>query len=295
MLTILILLAMVGLGLTFGVLLAVANKKLVVEVDPRVYEVDDVLPKGQCGACGFAGCLGYADAVVKNPDVPTNLCVPGKEAVAKKIAEITGKTVSAVDSRIASVKCAGTFDKAVQNFEYDGIQGCVSANLLQGGNKVCKYGCLGYGTCVKACPFGAMRMSQEGLPIINQDKCTGCGKCVTACPRKVIELIDQESMVRVNCSSLDKGAVSRTTCSVSCIGCGICSKQCPHDAIKIENNLAVIDKQICINDCYDPVCLEKCPTRAIRPVIFGILPGTENENSEYFIYKGYEQSGIYYL
>lgn len=295
MITIFIIVVMIGLGLTFGILLAVANNKLVVEVDPRIYEVDEVLPKGQCGACGFAGCLGYADAVVKNPDVPTNLCAPGKEEVARKIAEITGKKPASVESRIASVRCAGTFEKAKQNFEYDGIQGCVSANILQGGNKLCKYGCLGYGTCVKACPFNAMRMSPEGLPIINREKCTGCGKCVTACPRGVIELIDEESMVRVDCNSRDKGAVSRLTCTVSCIGCGICSKQCGHNAIKIENNLAVVDRAICINECYDPTCLAKCPTKAIRPVVFGILPGTENENSDNFIYKGYEQSGIYYL
>lgn len=286
---------MVGLGLTFGLLLAIANNKLLVEVDPRVYEIDDILPKGQCGACGFAGCLGYADAVVKNPDIPTNLCAPGKEPVAKKIAEITGKTVAAVNAKVASVQCAGTFEKAVQNYEYEGIHGCVSANLLQGGNKSCKYGCLGFGTCVKACPFKAMKMSPEGLPIINPEKCTGCGKCVTACPRKVIELIEPESMVRVNCRSLDKGAVSRQLCKVSCIGCGLCAKNCMHEAIVMENNIAVVDKQICSRECYDPTCLAKCPTKAIRPVILGILPGTENENSDHFIYKGYEQNGIYYL
>jgi Na+-translocating ferredoxin:NAD+ oxidoreductase subunit B len=295
MVTIFIFLVMIGIGLMFGILLALANNKLAVEVDPRVYAVDDVLPKGQCGACGYAGCLGYADAVVKNPDVPVNLCAPGKLDVARKIAEITGKNEAAVDSRIASVRCAWTIDKAVQNFEYDGIHGCVSANLLQGGNKVCKYGCLGFGTCVKACHFNAMRMSPEGLPIINPEKCNGCGKCVEACPRNIIELIDPESMVRVNCMSLDKPAVSRQNCKVSCIGCGLCAKDCPLEAIVIENNLAVVDKRICIEECYNPTCLEHCPTKAIRPVIFGILPGTENENSDNFIYKGYEQSGIYYF
>jgi RnfABCDGE-type electron transport complex B subunit len=295
MTTLFIFIVMTGLGLTFGLMLAIANNKLAVEVDPRIYEVDDILPKGQCGACGFAGCLGYADAVVKNPDVPVNLCAPGKEEVARKIATITGKAQSSIEKKVASIKCAGTLDKAVRNFEYVGIQGCVSANLLQGGSKVCKYGCLGYGTCVKACPFHAMRMSPEGLPLINPEKCTGCGKCVSACPRHIIELIDPESMVRVNCSSFDKPSVSRQVCQVSCIGCAQCAKQCSHQAIKIENNLAIIDKTICIEECYDPVCLSKCPTKAIRPLIFGLLPGTENENSDNFIYKGYEQSGIYYF
>ncbi len=295
MITLFIFILMISLGLVFGLVLAFANSRLAVETDPLINEVADILPKGQCGACGFAGCLGYADAVVKNPGVPVNLCIPGKEDVAFKIAEITGKKAASVELRTASLKCAGTFEKAVYNFEYEGISGCVSANLLQGGNKACKYGCLGYGTCVRACPFHAMRMSQEGLPLVNREKCNGCGKCVSACPKNLIELIDREAMVRVDCNSHDKGAVKRQVCKVSCIGCGICAGQCLHGAIKMDSNLAIVDKSICALNCYNPVCLSKCPTKAIRPVIFGVLPGTENENSDHFIYKGYEQRGIYYF
>ena len=291
MTTLFIFIVLVGLGTVFGLLLGIASTKLVVEVDPRIHEVDEVLPKGQCGACGFAGCLGYANAVVKNPDVPPNLCTPGKEEVAKRVAEITGKDMGSMALKKASIRCAGTYEKAVRKFEYHGIKGCVSANILQGGDKGCKYGCLGYATCVRSCPFGAMKMSREGLPIVNPIKCTGCGKCVTSCPRNIIELIEPNALVRVNCSSLDKGAISRKNCQISCIGCGICAKACPYTAIKIENNLAVVDKSICIEKCKDPVCLLKCPTKAIRPVVLGVLPGTEKVHSnKSLIYKGYDQS-----
>ena len=261
---VLIIIVMSSTGLLFGLLLAVANKKLVVETDPRVQEVDEALPKGQCGACGYAGCIGYAEAVVKNPDVPTNLCAPGKDEVARRIAEITGKDPMPTERRIASIKCAGTYEKSIRIFEYKGIKGCVSANMLQGGNKACKYGCLGFGTCVKGCFFGAMKMSPGGIPIVNPEKCNGCGKCATLCPKNIIEMIPRDSIVRVNCKSKDKGVISRRFCKVSCIGCRHCEKDCPHHAVKVENNLAFVDENICIEKCSDPVCLLKCPTKAIK-------------------------------
>jgi RnfABCDGE-type electron transport complex B subunit len=275
MIAIYIILVMGGLGLLFGLLLSVANRKFAVEVDPRIHEVEDVLPKGQCGACGYPGCLGYAEAVVTNPDVPTNLCIPGKEAVAKKVAEITGKKPDAVEAKIAHIRCAGSYEKAERTYIYKGISDCLSANILQGGNKGCTYGCLGYGTCVKACMFGAMHMSPEGLPVVNPEKCTGCGKCATLCPRAVITFVSPDVMVKVNCNSHDKGAVVRKICKAGCIGCGMCAKQCPYQAITMDNFLAVVDHSICMEKCNDPVCLAKCPTKSIRPAIWGVVPGTE--------------------
>jgi Na+-translocating ferredoxin:NAD+ oxidoreductase subunit B len=266
----LIIAVMASTGLVFGLLLALANKKLVVSEDPRIAEVEEVLPKGQCGACGYAGCLGYAEAVVKNPDVPTNLCAPGKDETAQKIAIITGKNPADTEQKIASIRCAGTFEKAHNIFEYRGIHGCVSANLLQGGNKACKYGCLGFGTCVKGCFFGALKMGPGGIPIVNPDKCTGCGRCETLCPKNIITLMERGSMVRINCSSLDRGASARRYCKVSCTGCGRCARQCPHHAIKIDNNCARIDESICISKCSDPLCLLGCPTQAFKPIVSGI-------------------------
>ena len=268
-------LAMVGLGLFFGFFISFANKKWAVEIDPRIHEVEDALPKGQCGACGYPGCMAYAEAVVLNPDVPTNLCAPGKAAVAQRVAEITGKIAGAMEPKIAHVRCAGTYEKAIRTAIYKGISDCVSANLLVGGNKGCTYGCLGYGTCVKVCMFDAMKMSPEGIPVINPDKCTGCGKCATVCPRSIITLVSPDVMVKVNCNSKDKGAFVRKNCKIGCIGCGICAKECPYGAIKVENFLAIVDSSICKEKCSDPVCLVKCPTRAIRSAIWGTVPGKE--------------------
>lgn len=277
--SIMVLIVLTMLGLIFGFILAFANKKFAIEVNPLIHIVEDVLPKGQCGACGYAGCQAYAEAVVLNPDVPPNLCIPGKEPIAKAVAEITGKAAAAVEPRIAQVKCAGANGKAVKAYEYQGISDCTAANLLFGGQKACKHGCLGLGTCVKNCPFGAMSMSEEGLPVIDPDKCTGCGKCETVCPKHVISMMPLGAHVRVNCNSKDKGAVARKACSVSCIACTLCMRECPHGAIKMENNLATVDAHVCMEKCQDAKCLAKCPTKAIRPAVLGIVPGTETQAS----------------
>ncbi|EAX48120.1 electron transport complex, RnfABCDGE type, B subunit [Thermosinus carboxydivorans Nor1] len=277
--SILILLVLTSLGLVFGFILAFANKKFAIEVNPLIHLVEDVLPKGQCGACGFAGCQAYAEAVVLRPDVPPNLCIPGKEAVAKAVAELTGKVAEAVEPRIAQVKCAGVAGKAAKDYEYQGVQDCVAASLLAGGFKTCKYGCLGLGTCAKNCTFNAITMSPDGLPVIDPDKCTGCGKCETVCPKQVITMMPLGARVRVNCNSKDKGAVARKACSVACIGCSLCARECPHGAIKIENNLATVDAHICKEQCTDAKCLTKCPTKAIRPAVLGVVPGSESQAS----------------
>lgn len=277
--SILILIVLASLGLIFGFILAFANKKFAIEVNPLIHMVEDVLPKGQCGACGYPGCMGYAEAVVLNPDVPPNLCIPGKEPVAKAVAELTGKQAEAVDPRIAQVKCAGSAATAVRAYGYAGVDDCVAANLLFGGAKACKHGCLGLGTCVKNCPFGAMAMSPEGLPVIDPEKCTGCGKCETVCPKKVISMMPMGARVRVNCNSKDKGAVARKACSVACIGCSLCVRECPYGGVKVENNVAVVDVNVCKAQCSEAKCLIKCPTKAIRPAVLGIVPGTEDQAS----------------
>ncbi len=259
-----VLVVMTLVGLVFGLVLAFANKKFAVEVNPLIHIVEDILPKGQCGSCGFAGCMAYAEAVVINPDVEPNLCIPGKAPIAKLVAELTGKKAAEIEPKVAFVKCAGSVSKAKKAYEYKGVQDCVAASLLQGGPKGCQYGCLGFGTCVKNCPFDAMTMSDEGLPIIDDQKCTGCGKCETVCPKRVIELVPLGIHVALNCNSHDKGVKARKLCSVGCIGCGLCVKNCPHNAIKIENNLAVVDPEICVSLCSENTCLYKCPTGAIE-------------------------------
>jgi len=262
-----VLVVMTLVGLAFGLVLAFANKKFSVEVNPLIHIVEDILPKGQCGACGYAGCMAYAEAVVINPDVAPNLCVPGKAAIAKIVAELTGKTAVEMEPKVAFVKCAGSVSKAIKAYVYKGVQDCVAATLLQGGPKGCQHGCIGFGTCVKKCPFDAMTMSEEGLPIIDNEKCTGCGVCETVCPKKVIELVPIGIHVALNCNSKDKGVITRKLCTVGCIGCGLCVKTCPHSAIKLENNLAVVDPEVCVSMCTENACLYKCPTGAIKDAI----------------------------
>ncbi|MHC6179480.1 RnfABCDGE type electron transport complex subunit B [Clostridium sp. JNZ X4-2] len=268
---IMVVIVMTIIGCVFGIVLAYVNKRFAMEVNPLVELVEDILPKGQCGGCGFAGCKAYAEAVVLDESVPPNLCVPGKAAVAEQVAKLTGKSAPAIEPRVAHVRCGGDCTKSVRKYEYKGIKDCTAANLLQGGPKACQYGCLGFGTCVKSCPFGAMAMGSKGLPIIDMEKCTGCGTCASACPKQVIGFRPVGSKVMVNCNSKDKGGVVRKSCSVGCLGCGLCVKNCPHGALKVENNLAaVIDHHICIEKCTEATCLAKCPTGAIKSVVSGI-------------------------
>jgi len=255
------LVVLAALGVVFGVALAIVAARFVVKTDPKVDLVRDVLPGANCGACGFAGCMGYAENVVANPEVAVNLCAPGKAAVAEKIAEITGKKAEKVDPKIARVFCQGGASLSQRKFIYTGVQDCAAAVLAAGGDKSCEYGCLGYATCMRACPFDAITMSADNLPIINADKCTACGKCVSACPKQVIELALMSKAVVISCHSRDKGGDTKKKCQVGCIACGICVRTCPVDAIKVENNIARIDHAKCI---VCGLCVKKCPTSAIH-------------------------------
>jgi len=266
---IMVLLVMVLIGAVFGLVLALVNKRFSVEINPLIHLVEDALPKGQCAACGYPGCMGYAEAVVLNPDVPPNLCAPGKAAVAEMVAELTGKSAPAMDPQIAFVRCAGAVDTAEAKYQYSGVDDCVAANILQGGQKSCQYGCLGFGTCVKGCPFNALTMTANGLPFVDTVKCTGCGKCATLCPKSVIEMVLVGAKVTVVCNSKDKGAVAKKNCTAACIGCGLCAKNCGHGAVKMANSLAYVDAAICIEKCTEVTCVAKCPTKAIGSMVGG--------------------------
>jgi Na+-translocating ferredoxin:NAD+ oxidoreductase RNF subunit RnfB len=253
-----------ALGILFGVALAIVAARFVVKVDPKVEQVRETLPGANCGACGFAGCMGYAEAVVGNPDVAVSMCAPGKGAVAEKIAVITGKRAEKIEPKIARVFCQGGASLSQRKFIYTGVMDCTAAVLAAGGDKSCEYGCLGYGTCMRACPFDAITMSADNLPLIHPDKCTACGKCVAACPKQVIELAQASKAVVISCHSRDKGADTKKKCQVGCIACGICVRTCPVEAIKIDNNLARIDHGKCI---VCGLCVKKCPTSAIKDYI----------------------------
>jgi Na+-translocating ferredoxin:NAD+ oxidoreductase RNF subunit RnfB len=248
----------------FGIGLAFAAQKFSVKVDPRVEQIKDVLAHAHCGACGYPGCGQYAEAVVADPNVSPSLCTPGGAKTAEAVARITGKVAEAKDPVFARIMCQGGEKEAERRFSYEGIIDCRAAVLAGGGDKSCIYGCLGYGTCSRACPFGAISMSADRLPVVDMKKCTGCGKCVVACPKKVIELIPAAKAVVVTCHSRDKGAQTRKLCTIGCIACGKCEKVCPYDAPHVENNLSRIDPAKC-HVCG--LCVKECPTSAIRDFI----------------------------
>ncbi|MBI4843805.1 MAG: Fe-S cluster domain-containing protein [Nitrospirae bacterium] len=251
---------LLGISAIFGVGLAFAAKKFAVQEDPRIDQVSECLAHAHCGACGFAGCRQYAEAVVLNPDIAPNLCTPGGKASAEAVAKITGKEITQLEPKIARVFCNGGKSKSTRRFIYEGIKDCKAAVLASGGDKSCIYGCLGYGTCFRACPFDAITMSDENIPVINPAKCTACGSCVKACPKKIIEILPLSKEVLVTCRSKDKGAATKKNCLVGCIACGICVKVCPFDAVSISSDLASID----VNKCkVCGLCAAKCPTNAI--------------------------------
>lgn len=253
-----------GIGAVFGIGLAFAAQRFAVQIDPRIDEVKGMLAGAHCGACGFPGCEQYAEAVVKNPDVSPNLCTPGGKRAAEAVALITGKAASAAEPIFSRIMCQGDWKRSQKRFKYEGIEDCRAALLAGGGDKSCIYGCLGYGTCVKACPFDAMHMSQERLPVVDMGKCTGCRKCEKACPKNVIEVLPGGKAVLVLCHSKDKGGQTRKNCQVGCIACGKCEKVCPFDAPSVENNIARIDISKC-KVCG--LCVPECPTDAIKDFI----------------------------
>lgn len=248
-----------GVGLLLGLFLGVAGEKFKVEVDEKETLVRAELPGNNCGGCGFPGCDGLAAAIAKG-EAPVNGCPVGGEEVAAKIGKIMGAEVGASKRMTAFVKCNGDCDKAKKAYEYDGVLDCVTASFMQnGGDKACTYGCLGYGSCKKACPFGAIEIV-NGIAKVDEEKCKACGKCVVTCPRQLIELVPYESDMRVACSSKDKGVDVKKACAVGCIGCSMCQRDCPLDAIKVENFLAHIDYDRCVG-CG--LCERKCPGKCI--------------------------------
>ncbi len=258
--------SLAGLGLIFGALLAVANKVFMVKVDKRVADISEVLPGINCGACGYPSCSAFAEAVAAGK-APVNGCVPGRAEVAEKVGDIMGVEAEADERFVAKLACRGTEDVARDKLEYYGAADCRSAMLIEGGPKACAYGCMGLGTCVEVCPFGAITMGEEGLPLFEDELCNGCRRCFKACPKDVIRMVSVNAEVDVACNNHDKGAAVLKACKVGCIACGKCVKVCPEDAIEMVDNLAVIDYHKCTN-CG--ACIEACPTNAIvrlSPVI----------------------------
>ena len=258
-----------ALGLVLSIILVFVAKKFKVEEDPRIDEVEKVMPGANCGGCGFAGCRAFADAAVKAPNLDNNFCPVGGNDVMKKVAAILGYEMKEKAPMVAVVRCNGTCENRPRTNIYDGVKSCKVKAALYSGDTGCAYGCVGCGDCVAACQFGAISMDPAtGLPVVDENKCTACGACSKACPKHVIEIRNKgpRSMrMYVSCINKDKGPVAKKACAAACIGCGICAKTCTHDAITIQDNVAYIDFGKC-KLCRE--CEAMCPTGAIHGINF---------------------------
>lgn len=249
------------IGIFSAAILYFAAQKFKVEEDPRIDEIESVLPGANCGGCGFPGCRGFADACVQS--LEGKFCPVGGNVVMSKVATILGVEVASVEPMVAVVRCNGSCRNRAKTNVYDGAKSCAIASMLYAGETGCSFGCLGLGDCVVACQFGAITIGENGLPIVDDEKCTACGACVKACPKNVIELRKKGPKSRriyVGCINKDKGAITRKACSVGCIGCMKCQKECAFGAITVENNCAYIDFTKC-RLCRK--CVAVCPTNAI--------------------------------
>ena len=262
-----------GLGLVFGLILAVASKVFYVETDPRLDALNECLPGANCGGCGYAGCGGYAEAVLKG-EAEIGKCASGGNECSQAMAEIMGVKAEVMLRKVALVKCSGYrgFDAngkelgARRKAEYEGFQDCMAATKVGGhGITACKYGCLGFGNCVKACKYDAISVVQ-GIAKVDSEKCVGCMSCAAVCPRQLIVPVEYDKHVLIACSSHAKGSVTIRGCSQGCIGCSLCAKVCPLDAITIDKNLAIIDYSKC-DSCG--LCATVCPKHLIVDTMAG--------------------------
>jgi len=253
---------MAGLGFLFASILAFVSRKMKVKEDPKVEQINGALPGLNCGACGFTNCHEYAAALAKGEIGPEE-CKAGGRQVAESLCGILGLSVQKKIKEIAVLHCGADADDRKKKANYTGIKTCLAVHNTFGGEVLCAYGCLGYGDCRAACPFGAITMV-NGLPRIDRDRCTACGKCVESCPRHLIsiERISSDNFLYVACSNPDKGPETRRVCSVGCIACGICEKQ-TDGVFRVENNLAHIRYDKMKNVVNAEEVVNKCPAKCI--------------------------------
>ena len=247
-----------GMGVLFGAGLAFASKKLAVPVDERVEKVRECLPGAGCGACGYTGCDSYAAAVV-NEGAPANCCPVGGEKAAQAIAAIMGVEAGQSTRMVATVLCQGDSGHCKTKYTYEGLMECRAMFLTSGGDKACKYACLGLGSCARVCEFGAITI-HDRLVSVDPDKCKGCGKCIEVCPKSVLRLEPYGLLSILRCRAVEKGKAVRDACQKGCIGCGKCARNCKFGAITMENNLPVVDMEKCVS-CLE--CVRNCPTGAM--------------------------------
>ncbi len=246
-----------SIGFFLGLLLGLFKKIFAVKVDPKIQMVRDALSGANCGGCGYAGCDAFAEAVVEGK-APSSGCVAGGAACAEAIAGILGGGETASTPKIAFLACNGTKSAAPEKGNYIGIKTCRAANLVSSGTKKCSFGCIGFADCVEECPFDALYMGGDGLPVVDAEKCVGCGKCVKSCPKNLFRLIERNfrgAIARCSCRSENKAQI-RKDCSAGCFKCGICVKKCPEGAIALVDGLPLVDGEKCTS-CGE--CVKACP------------------------------------
>lgn len=258
-----------AVGVTAAIILYFAAQKFKVYEDPRIDEIEEILPAANCGGCGYAGCRNFAEALVKSDDISSLYCPVGGNETMSNAASILGLEATAQDPKVAVLRCNGNCDVRPKTNQYDGAGTCAIESALYGGDTGCQYGCLGKGDCVDVCNFDALHMDPEtGLPVVDDEKCTACGACVDTCPKDLFELRKRQKKDRkiyVACRNEDKGGIAKKNCATACTGCTKCFKVCPFEAITMENNLAFIDSDKC-RLCRK--CVVECPTNAIIEVGF---------------------------
>lgn len=248
-----------GIGLFIGIFLGIASIAFRVKTDEREEQIIEALPGNNCGGCGYPGCSGLAHAIIKGK-APVNACPVGGESVAKTIGRIMGIEADAAKRMVAFVKCQGDCEQTHMDYNYTGLQDCQMLNFVPNqGPKSCNFGCQGYGSCERVCPFDAIHVV-NGVAVVEKEKCKACGKCLAVCPRELIEMVPYEAEYLVACSSKEKGPEVKKSCDIGCIGCGLCKKNCEAGAVSVDTFLARIDYDKCVS-CG--VCAEKCPKKCI--------------------------------
>jgi RnfABCDGE-type electron transport complex B subunit len=249
-----------GVGLTFGALIALANARLKVWEDPRIDGVSDLLPGSNCGACGFAGCRAFAEALIKGETPPATCTVMG-EGERDEVAEYLGVDAGEANKRVARLLCAGTAAVAPWKADYVGIESCAAAAAVSGGGKGCPWGCLGLGDCAVSCDFEAIVMSPEGLPVVLPERCTACEDCVDACPLDLFTILPLDTHLVVQCRNLLDGEAAEAVCAVACNACKRCVQDAEPGLIEMIDGLARVDYEKI--ELENPKAIERCPTGAI--------------------------------
>lgn len=249
-----------GVGLVFGVFIALANRRLWVWEDPRIELVAQMLPNANCGACGLPGCRAFAEQAVERKVAPAQ-CTVANDATRQAIAGFLGVEAGQAVKRVARLLCGGGADVAVQRAEYRGIGTCAAAAAVAGGGKGCSWGCLGLADCERVCDFGAITMSQTGLPLVDPDRCTACGDCVEACPKSLLVLLPLAHRLVVQCKNLIEGNDALAQCRVACTACGKCVQDAAVGLISVTSGVAVVNYDLIAAATEQAVA--RCPTGAI--------------------------------